>query len=696
MSTEINIKKRIDIQEEGVSITPDVNSINFIGAGVTASTVGDNVTVNVQGSVGATAYYLNETVTQAPYKEFSSIPTLGAEQTIATVVGAGATATIQSFQTPSGVPNTTNIPAGLWQFYLHFSGTSGDSWDVYAEVYKRDLGGIETLLLTTDTIPTTTLTAIPTMILTDGVFPASTVLTTDRIVVKVLATNTGVAGQTITFHTEGSTNYSVGTTTLNQIVPTGAVTSVTGTAPVVSSGGTAPAISMPQANGTTDGYLDSADWTTFNNKVDDNIYTADGTVAGDRQVDLAGNDLFFNDGLFASTFRFNSDDGSSSTLIDAGPSGISIGTSGGGTGKNINVTTTQISLDSRFTVDTTKNTSAQNLDVNGQTKTTTFQMTTTPTAGYVLTSDASGNGTWTAAAGGLTEFTELETTAAPNATVPVNSLTPVTATTNADFAIVPKGNGALLANIPDNTTTGGNKRGTNAIDLQTTRTNANQVASGNNSIVIGANSRASANQGVAIGTTALASNSGFAVNSNGSVTGSTATASGAGSIALNGGLASNNWSFSIGRSTASGINSFAQGGYYAENTASGDQSVAFGETNISSSYGSASFGLGNTSSSYATFCTGIGSSSGAIYGRMAHSSGKVSVAGDSQKSTFTLGQRTTNTTATTLISYYAGGTTPSAVNQVILSNNSSYRFKGTIIGKQSGSTNVAAVVFVVL
>ena len=66
MSTEINIRKRIDIQEEGVSITPDVNSINFIGAGVTASTVGDNVTVNVQGSVGATAYYLNETVTQAP------------------------------------------------------------------------------------------------------------------------------------------------------------------------------------------------------------------------------------------------------------------------------------------------------------------------------------------------------------------------------------------------------------------------------------------------------------------------------------------------------------------------------------------------------------------------------------------------------------------------------------------------------
>ena len=257
------------VQEEGTAL-PQQPTINFIGAGVTASDdpLNNATVINIQGSVGATAYYLNETVTQAPYKEFSSIPTLAAEQTIATVVASGATAIIQSFQTPSGVPNTTNIPAGLWQFYLHFSGTSGDSWDVYAEVYKRDLGGIETLLLTTDTILTTTLTAIPTMILTDGVFPASTVLTTDRIVVKVLAINLSGVSKTITFHTEGSTNYSVGTTTLNQIVPTGAVISVTGTAPITSSGGSNPAIGIPQATALADGYLDSADWSTFNSKQD--------------------------------------------------------------------------------------------------------------------------------------------------------------------------------------------------------------------------------------------------------------------------------------------------------------------------------------------------------------------------------------------------------------------------------------------
>jgi len=46
----------------------------------------------------------------------------------------------------------------------------------------------------------------------------------------------------------------------------GTVTDVTATAPVVSSGGTTPNISMAAANTSTNGYLTSTDWNTFNNK----------------------------------------------------------------------------------------------------------------------------------------------------------------------------------------------------------------------------------------------------------------------------------------------------------------------------------------------------------------------------------------------------------------------------------------------
>ena len=46
----------------------------------------------------------------------------------------------------------------------------------------------------------------------------------------------------------------------------GGVTSVSGTAPIASSGGATPDISITQADGTTDGYLSSTDWNTFDGK----------------------------------------------------------------------------------------------------------------------------------------------------------------------------------------------------------------------------------------------------------------------------------------------------------------------------------------------------------------------------------------------------------------------------------------------
>jgi hypothetical protein len=47
MSTSITISKQIAIQDEGVLKTSDVNSIDFTGAGITATNVGNAVTVNV-------------------------------------------------------------------------------------------------------------------------------------------------------------------------------------------------------------------------------------------------------------------------------------------------------------------------------------------------------------------------------------------------------------------------------------------------------------------------------------------------------------------------------------------------------------------------------------------------------------------------------------------------------------------------
>jgi hypothetical protein len=52
MSTGINIGKSIKVLDEGSTLTSDVAQIDFTGTGVTATAVGNNVTVNVVGATG--------------------------------------------------------------------------------------------------------------------------------------------------------------------------------------------------------------------------------------------------------------------------------------------------------------------------------------------------------------------------------------------------------------------------------------------------------------------------------------------------------------------------------------------------------------------------------------------------------------------------------------------------------------------
>ncbi len=64
----------------------------------------------------------------------------------------------------------------------------------------------------------------------------------------------------------------------------------------------------------------------------------------------------------------------------------------------------------------------------------------------------------------------------------------------------PKGNGAVMAQFPNNGIAGGNARGAQAVDLQTSRSDAAQVASGANSVVAGGmNNTASGTNAVVAG-----------------------------------------------------------------------------------------------------------------------------------------------------------------------------------------------------
>lgn len=270
-------------------------------------------------------------------------------------------------------------------------------------------------------------------------------------------------------------------------------------------------------------------------------------------------------------------------------------------------------------------------------------------------------------AGGLTYFTEAQNTTAPNATVNVDSLTAVASTTNADVAIVPKGTGAILAAIPDNTTTGGNKRGANAVDLQTSRGAASQVASGLSSFTAGYGNTASNNMSVSLGRSNTSSGPGGSFSA-----GDSNVSSATSSVALG---ASN---------TSSAFASIAVG---AGNSSANNYAVGLGYFNTSSGVSSVCLGNVNTANSDYSFAYGSYAHTFSIIGRQSYASGRESTAGDAQVSKFVLHKRTTDATATTLTTNSSAASTN---NQVILRNQSAYRFKGTIIGKESGSSNVAA------
>jgi hypothetical protein len=68
-------------------------------------------------------------------------------------------------------------------------------------------------------------------------------------------------------------------------------------------------------------------------------------------------------------------------------------------------------------------------------------------------------------------------TASPNNTVNHASIQASGGTTNVSVSLVPKGTGAFTLAVPDGTAAGGNARGANAVDLQTIRDAATQVAS---------------------------------------------------------------------------------------------------------------------------------------------------------------------------------------------------------------------------
>ena len=178
---------------------------------------------------------------------------------------------IVSFLTDANDPAQLTIPGGNWNYEIYVSMSSnGGTPQLYAELYKYD-GTTFTLISTSSN-----------EIIYDGVnlnlytfamaVPTTTLTVTDRLAVKLYATNSG--GKTTTVHTQNGhlcqviTTFSTGITALNglttqvQYLATG----TSGTDFNISSATATHTFNLPTASAANRGALSSADWTTFNNK----------------------------------------------------------------------------------------------------------------------------------------------------------------------------------------------------------------------------------------------------------------------------------------------------------------------------------------------------------------------------------------------------------------------------------------------
>jgi hypothetical protein len=159
------------------------------------------------GGGGGQLFYLNLSQTQGSNKLLSTTASTASEQTTGVTISSGVTATITSFQ--SQQLNTTLIPGGVWEFYLHsYKSVSSVSFDIFVDVYKISSGGTPTFLFTTDPESVNSNSPNPTMQLTDTYFSGCPLVVSDSIVAVVKATNTSDQSGTITFFTEGTNHYS--------------------------------------------------------------------------------------------------------------------------------------------------------------------------------------------------------------------------------------------------------------------------------------------------------------------------------------------------------------------------------------------------------------------------------------------------------------------------------------------------------
>lgn len=274
----------------------------------------------------------------------------------------------------------------------------------------------------------------------------------------------------------------------------------------------------------------------------------------------------------------------------------------------------------------------------------------------------------------LLYFTPNRNISAPNATIPVHSLTATGTEVDIDVALVPKGTGAIAGHIADGTVAGGNKRGSYAVDWQVNRSLADEVASGVGATVAGGSGNKASN------TCATVAGGG------GNYAAAMYAAVGGGSINISSG----------NRSTIAGGNQNTASGGYAvvgggsSNTASAEGTTVSGGVSCSATAIGATVSGGTTNvadGQYSTIPGGRNATTRGNFGRYSYASGLFATTGDAQISDHVLHYATADATATVLSS---DGGAADVANTTAIPDNHAYTVVAYVTARNTSNGDMAS------